>query len=239
MVIKMKFFEIVFVFMFCCIAGWINEVIFRSVKNKKLINPGFMHGCSLPIYGCGGVIMYLISNAEITFVDNQIVKMVIILFFAIIIMTLLELFTGLFFVNVYHVMLWDYSNEWGNYKGIICPLFSIIWGLFCAIFYYLINPWLKQLAVFASTNNIMIFVLGFYIGVFIVDMISSLNLMSKIKNYAKQIKENVHLMRLKIKSSEVFKKSIIIKSLFKINSAVKKYLKDKNDSQDKNNQKEK
>lgn len=235
----MKFFEIVFVFMFCCIAGWINEVIFRSVKNKKLINPGFMHGCSLPIYGCGGVIMYLISNAEITFVDNQIVKMVIILFFAIIIMTLLELFTGLFFVNVYHVMLWDYSNEWGNYKGIICPLFSIIWGLFCAIFYYLINPWLKQLAVFASTNNIMIFVLGFYIGVFIVDMISSLNLMSKIKNYAKQIKENVHLMRLKIKSSEIFKKSIIIKSLFKINSAVKKYLKDKNDSQDKNNQKEK
>lgn len=23
--------------------------------------------------------------------------------------------------------MWDYSNMWGNYRGVICPLFSLLW----------------------------------------------------------------------------------------------------------------
>lgn len=242
----MFFFEIAFVFMFCCIAGWINEVIFRSIKNKRLINPGFMHGCSLPIYGCGGVIMYLISNADLSWIENHALRMIILFGVAILIMTALELFTGLFFLKVYHVMLWDYSKQWGNYKGIICPLFSIIWGIFCAIFYYLIYPWLHQLAQYASNHLVFTFFIGVYLGIFLIDMVVSLDLMVKIKNYAKRIKENVHLISLKRQSQEFFnkyKKTKLFTGIFKINNMVKKYIFEKmsiskKDISNKNNKKD-
>lgn len=223
----MIFFEIAFVFMFCCIAGWLNEVIFRSIKNKKLINPGFMHGCSLPIYGCGGVIMYCMSNADLSYIENSVLRMLILFGAAIVIMTLLELCTGLFFLKVYHVMLWDYSKQWGNYKGVICPLFSFIWGIFCAAFYYLIYPWLHPLAVYASNHLVFVFLIGMYVGIFLVDMIVSLDFMTKIKQYAKRIKENVQLTALKKQSQEFFnkyKKTRLWMGIFKINNMVKKYI---------------
>lgn len=229
----MKFFEIMFVFIFCCVAGWINEVVFRSIKNKKLINPGFMHGCSLPIYGCGGVVMYFFSNYAFSHMMNIQLKMILMFTVAIIFMTLLELFTGLFFIKVYHIKLWDYSNEWGNYKGVICPLFSLIWGAFCVVFYYLINPWLSKLAIFASHNVLFIFFMGMYVGLFLCDMVDSLNLLSKVKEYAKHIKENIQLIGLKKQVHEFFQKHKKIKSfssVFKINGLIKKYISEKNKS---------
>lgn len=35
-------------------------------------------------------------------------------------MTLLELVAGLIFVKGFKVRLWDYTNDRGNFKGIIC-----------------------------------------------------------------------------------------------------------------------
>ena len=38
------------------------EVVYRSIVNKKLINPGFMSGCVLPIYGFGAVILNIVCT---------------------------------------------------------------------------------------------------------------------------------------------------------------------------------
>ena len=42
------------------------------------------------------------------------------------IVTLLELITGIALSN-FGIQMWDYSGQWLNYKGVICPLFSFIW----------------------------------------------------------------------------------------------------------------
>ena len=52
------------------------------------------------------------------------------------IMTLIELIGGWIGLKN-NVKLWDYSDQWGNYKGIICPLFSAIWTAAGALYYYL------------------------------------------------------------------------------------------------------
>ena len=39
--------------------------------------------------------------------------------------TLIELVTGIFVNKDHHV--WDYRDQPGNYRGQICPLFSLVW----------------------------------------------------------------------------------------------------------------
>jgi uncharacterized membrane protein len=47
-------------------------------------------------------------------------------FIGMVIATLCELITGLT-TRHFGLTIWDYSNEWMNYKSIICPLFSLVW----------------------------------------------------------------------------------------------------------------
>ena len=221
------FLEIVFVFMFCCIAGWVNEVIFRSIRNKRLINPGFMHGCSLPIYGCGGLIMYCICQVDLSLIQEPILKLICIFVASAVIMTILELITGIFFLRVYHIMLWDYSKEWGNYKGIICPLFSLVWGLCSIGFSYGIYPWLAPLAHYVAHQPMGIFIIGIYVGIFFVDMIISLDVMHKIKAYATRVHESIILMNFKQQAQsfiEKVKKENIFSPIIKINAHMRQYL---------------
>lgn len=44
------------------------------------------------------------------------------------IVTFLELFVGYALISN-GVRMWDYSGQWLNYKGLICPLFSLFWFL--------------------------------------------------------------------------------------------------------------
>ena len=43
-------------------------------------------------------------------------------------MTVIELIAGEIFIVKMHVKLWDYTGNKFNYKGIICPLYSLIWA---------------------------------------------------------------------------------------------------------------
>ena len=52
-------------------------------------------------------------------------------------MTAIEYIAGIIALKGFHVVLWDYSNEWGNIQGIICPKFSLFWGLLGVAYYYL------------------------------------------------------------------------------------------------------
>ncbi len=45
--------------------------------------------------------------------------------------TFLELCTGLLCNEVFDMAVWDYSREWGNFHGQICPKYSILWFLLC------------------------------------------------------------------------------------------------------------
>lgn len=45
--------------------------------------------------------------------------------------TLVELVTGLVCTRLLHLRVWDYSREWGNVAGLICPRYSVLWFLLC------------------------------------------------------------------------------------------------------------
>lgn len=44
----------------------------------------------------------------------------------------LELAVGLASRRLLHIVVWDYSAEWGNLAGLICPRYSFYWFVLCA-----------------------------------------------------------------------------------------------------------
>ena len=54
------------------------------------------------------------------------------------IITLVELSAGLVFNRSYTV--WDYRDQWGNWLGQICPLFSLLWIGIAALVLLIYDP---------------------------------------------------------------------------------------------------
>lgn len=164
--------------------GWCIEVVFRRIFTaKKWINPGFLTGPYLPLYGFGVVGMYLICLIPIdvgyAWADALITIAVIG-----VAMTLIEYISGLIFIKGMKVKLWDYSNRRGNIQGIICPLFSFFWLLIGALYYFVIDPFIIGWVEWFVSHMWFAFVVGFFFGVFTVDLCHSVNLTVRIRKFA-------------------------------------------------------
>lgn len=192
----------IFIFYIGSTCGWILELFFRRIVHGKWVNPGFLIGPYLPIYGfglCGLTGIYLLfQNLDLPDIA------VIILMGAT--MTLIELIGGLSFVNK-PVKLWDYSDRWGNYKGIICPLFSMIWTAIGALYYYFIAGFIIEKLEWFNNNLSFSFVLGFFCGIILIDYVYSTKLLTKIRQYAKDSGIEVRYEELKCQIKELKEKS--------------------------------
>ena len=118
---------IFFYFILSSIAGWILETVFRSVKNRKIINPGFNKGFYLPIYGWGALII-LAVHQNLSSVSP--ISRLIIYFVA---LSVLEYLAGYFVEKIFRIKLWDYRGSFLNIKGHVSLLFSCIWGILASL----------------------------------------------------------------------------------------------------------
>ncbi len=163
--------------------GWIIELFFRRfVSQKKWVNPGFLTGPYLPIYGFGVVVLYAVSNIplgiELKAVD--IIVRIIIIGFG---MTFIEFIAGLIFIKGLKIKLWDYSDRKGNIMGIICPIFSLVWLVVGSLYYFLLNPVLVEGISWISENLIYTFFVGGVVGAMVVDLSYSIHLATKLKQF--------------------------------------------------------
>ena len=165
------------------VAGYLIELLFRRfVSQKRWVNPGFMVGPYIPLYGFGTAILYGLSNIPLESFGLPKWANILITLFAIgIALTLIELIAGLIFIKGLHMKLWDYSDRWGNFKGLICPLFSLIWFGAGVAYYFLLNPVLIKALLFIADYPIYVFFIGIVIGMMLVDFAYSLHLGILIK----------------------------------------------------------
>ena len=186
------FLVLSFLFFIGSVSGWVMELLFRRFLSsanpeKKWINPGFCTGPYLPIYGYGLCVLYLITMLEGFMPKENVVLDKIILFvFMAFSMTAIEYIAGIISLKCNNVRLWDYSDEWGNIQGIICPKFSLIWAVLGAIYYFLIHPHILVALHWLSMNKTFSFVIGFFFGIFIVDAVHSTHLLVKLKKFAEE-----------------------------------------------------
>ncbi len=187
----------VFLFFVGAIIGWCIEVLFRRFFSaKKWINPGFLTGPYLPLYGFGTVGLFALSQLPVNTGMPALDAILVILIMGVA-MTLIEYIAGLIFIKGMKIRLWDYSKQWGNIQGIICPLFSFFWLVVAAVFYFLLSEPLLALTDWFENNISFAFFVGIVLGVFIVDMAHSFDLSARIRRFAKEHEVVVHFEKLK------------------------------------------
>ncbi len=201
-----SFLQFTFLFFLGAIAGWTLELFFRRFKKenvaRKWVNPGFLNGPYLPIYGFGVCTLFGIS----ALVDRLplgnaggIARVGMIFVLSGAGMTLIELIAGEIFILGFKVKLWDYDRCWGNYKGIICPLFSLIWAILGTLYAVLLNPLLVSSLQWFSAHITFCYFLGILSGIMGVDVVYSFHIVARIRAFA--VENNILVRYEELKDS--------------------------------------
>lgn len=190
---------VAFLFFIGSLFGWILELFYRRfVSTKRWVNPGFLTGPYLPIYGFGLCLIFGISSIDLSFIENVIVRNILIMIFLGVSLTIIEFIAGLIFTKFLNVRLWDYSDQWGNIKGIICPLYTFFWCILGGIYYFFIEKHVINAIIWLSNNLAFSFIIGFFFGILTIDVSNSMNLVVKIKKFAKENEMLVRFEQFKV-----------------------------------------
>ena len=196
------FLELVFIIFMGSTLGWILELFYRRIVHGKWVNPGFLIGPYLPIYGFG---LLTLSLLYFWLHESGINPILVVLLMGLL-MTLIEFIGGLIAIKN-NVKLWDYSDRWGNYKGIICPLFSAIWTAIGALYYFVLAPYVINALEWYSQNLYFSYFVGIFSGVIVIDLFYSTGIYLKIQKYAKENDIIVKYEQFKLSIKELQQKN--------------------------------
>ena len=123
----------VLLFFFYCFCGWVWESCYVSLRQRRWVNRGFLHGPLLPIYGSGAIIILFVTLPVED--DLRLVWLM-----GMLAATALEYVTGTVMERLFQVRYWDYSNQKFNLNGHICLSSSIAWGFFSILLVRFLHP---------------------------------------------------------------------------------------------------
>ena len=182
-----------------CFLGWIWETVYVSAKSGHFENRGFMNGPFLPIYGSGAIVILFATLPVRT-------NAILVFLFGMIAATVLELFTGIAMERLFHVRYWDYSYRKIQYKGHICLVSSIAWGVFsCLMIFGFHNPIEKMVLSIHDTLGQTITMILTFINT--ADFATSFKTALELKNMlitADDIKKQIDKLERRAEIIEVF-----------------------------------
>jgi len=196
------FLILVFIFFIGSTYGWVLELLFRRLYHGKWVNPGFLVGPYLPIYGLS---LTLMTGMHVFFESYNLLPIYQVILMGLSI-TLIELIGGLIFLKQ-GVRLWDYRDRKFNYKGVICPLFTMIWIMMGAIYYLFIAERVFNALEWFSNNISFSYILGIFTGCIVIDFFYSTKLYKKVKKYAKKNEIDIIYEKLKEHIKDVQKET--------------------------------
>lgn len=133
MILGLSIYFILLDFYIFAFLGWIYESSFVSIRNRKLVNRGFLVGPILPLYGFGAVLVYVLLRpfshvASLLYVMGMIVA------------TVIEYLTSVLLEKLFHTKWWDYSQEPYNFQGRIALIPSMFWGILSLLMFDVFQP---------------------------------------------------------------------------------------------------
>lgn len=114
----------------------VPPVSLRRQPGAQVDQPWLLRGALCALYGSGLCILYLLASiGEKNGVDTVGEKLLLFAGMALS-MTAIEYIAGIVSLKFMHIRLWDYSKQWGNIQGLICPAFSVLWAAVSAVYYF-------------------------------------------------------------------------------------------------------
>ncbi len=192
------------------ISGWVIELFWRRYRGKarRWINPGFLNGPWLPLYGFGCIVLYLLClPGWPVYIRGPVFLAVL---------TVLELLAGLIFIGHFKIQLWDYSKNRGNIRGLICPLYSFFWMVLGLLFSYFVYPYLEDMARALNEHRELSFFIGIYGGLISTDLWQSFNLALRLKGFVRETEERwlVDFEKFKLELRDRVQEDIINRTHF-------------------------
>ena len=128
LIIDGNFATILLWFAAYCFIGWIWESSYRSIRNHKFINSGFLTGPYIPIYGFGAlgyifIMHFTLNPIELFFIGGLLACAI-------------EYITSWALEQLFHARWWDYSSATLNINGRVCLQGFIAFGAFAVILPY-------------------------------------------------------------------------------------------------------
>ncbi len=161
-------------FFIYAIAGYVVEIIFCSLRDKKLTNRGFLFGPVLPIYGFG---MILVLRSTLPVRDNFALTFLVAMF----VCSALEYATSWAMEKLFGIKWWDYSksDRW-NLNGRICLRNCLAFGIAGCIITNQIHPIVETfVASFGVAQPVIAVVL---LALILLDVLASTYAVEKVKH---------------------------------------------------------
>ena len=193
----------------------------RFFSAHHWVNPGFLVGPYLPLYGSSLCVLYLLAMLEPLMPgDSPWLKKILLFVVMALAITALEYVAGMIFIHGMKIKLWDYSDRWGNVKGIICPLFTFFWLVLSAVYYFLIHPHILSALHWLAENLAFSFCIGFFYGIFLIDVGYSTHLMVKIRALAAETNIVVRVEELREDIHQALQKKNVRRFFFPMHGGV-------------------
>lgn len=144
-----SFNQLLTLFFLFSMMGWVLETAYRSFTNGHLINPGFLKGPIVPIYGSAGIFITI----TIIFTQEETILVRMLIYFTAI--TAMEFVTGEIMLRLFKQRYWDYTNNPLNVRGHVCLPFSVAWTVLSLLFEVSIHPLSMYLIRFIDDQYLM------------------------------------------------------------------------------------
>lgn len=152
--------------------GWIIEVVYTLIDQKKFVNRGFLIGPLVPIWGTGAILITLILKP-----DDSLFNLVISSAF---IGTFLEYVVNYLMEKMFKVRWWDYSTLPFNINGRVWLGSSCVFGLGGLLIVKVMNPLFFRLFSFINEFVFSIIIMVLLLLV-LADFCISFNIIHKLK----------------------------------------------------------
>lgn len=167
------------------------ESAYVSIEKRKLTNRGFLRGPFLPLYGCGGIMMLVVSmpfrgNFVMTYLAGCIGA------------TVLEYVTGVVMEALFKVRYWDYSDMKFNFQGRICLGTTLAWGLLTILMTEVIHVPVEHFVLSIPDQVLKIstvIVTSFFLVDFALSFKAAIDLRNVLIMMEKVKKEMVHIQK--------------------------------------------
>ena len=172
-------FVLMALFLVYSFVGWVMETCYCWICTKKFVNRGFLIGPVVPIYGTGGVLVYVLLKR---YLDMPLVLFIM----SIIICSLLEYFTSYYMEKLFKTRWWDYSNKKFNINGRVCLFNMICFGILSLVIMYGVNPFLLD-TIHKIDPMVLKTVVSILMTIFLIDLGISTKIIYNFKGISKNV----------------------------------------------------